>query len=194
MAVINWPAGWQDEAVAVVSPLLGSDARVRITVGDPRTSISGSVLEGYLFLAPDGDPVMIYDGHRMYTRGGSLLALCSKWLFGRPANGAGCCTRIRPGRRPAANQPGPPLRLLDCQPADLPLRQRRIPPCSGRRQPTPRASDAAGARTGTRGCRRERRRRSTPGSGTARRSPLPAPATASDGPHTPPGQRRAPSP
>ncbi len=56
MAVINWPAGWQDEAVAVVSPLLGSDARVRITVGDPRTSISGSVLEGYLFLAPDGDP------------------------------------------------------------------------------------------------------------------------------------------
>jgi hypothetical protein len=61
MAMIDWPPGWQDEAVAVVSPFFGSDVRVRIIVGEPQASIDGSVLEGYLFLAPGGDPVIIYD-------------------------------------------------------------------------------------------------------------------------------------
>ena len=39
---------------------LGTDTRLRIIVGDPKTSIDGTVMEGYAYLE-NGVPTMIYD-------------------------------------------------------------------------------------------------------------------------------------
>lgn len=47
---IDWPAGWQAEARDALLPHVGLEERVEIVVGDPSTSIGGSLLAGCVFL------------------------------------------------------------------------------------------------------------------------------------------------
>ena len=54
----RFPDSWQEEAIDTLSPLVGSESRVRIVLGPPETSIDGTVLEGVLDLG-EGDEVMI---------------------------------------------------------------------------------------------------------------------------------------
>lgn len=59
MRKIEWPQDWQDEARAALAPYLGTDQRVRVTVGPP-TSRHGSVMEGFFYL--DGrTPTCLFD-------------------------------------------------------------------------------------------------------------------------------------
>jgi hypothetical protein len=57
---ISWPKEWQPEARAALLQFIDDDDRVEIVVGDPLTSVDGSVSAGYVYL--DGDDLMIiYD-------------------------------------------------------------------------------------------------------------------------------------
>jgi hypothetical protein len=57
---IDWPEHWQAEARERVTRYFGGDERPRIVVGDPATSIDGTVIEGYVYL--DGKvPTIIHD-------------------------------------------------------------------------------------------------------------------------------------
>ena len=47
---IEWPAEWQEEAIAAVLPYLGSEEQLRIVVGPPETSLSGTVLGGRVYV------------------------------------------------------------------------------------------------------------------------------------------------
>ena len=59
-AEIAWPADWQPEAIAAVVPYLGSDERLRIVVGPPETSFSGTVLAGHVYV-DDGVATIVHD-------------------------------------------------------------------------------------------------------------------------------------
>ena len=60
MVEIEWPDRWQDDARATVVPYLGRDQRLRIVVGDPVTSLDGTVIEGFVYLE-GGVPTVIHD-------------------------------------------------------------------------------------------------------------------------------------
>jgi hypothetical protein len=55
-----WPPDWQQEAISAALPHVGSDHRRRILVGDPKLSVSGTAIGGYLF-EQDGRVMVIYD-------------------------------------------------------------------------------------------------------------------------------------
>lgn len=57
---IEWPADWQEEAIAAVLPYLDSDEQLRIVVGPPETSLSGTVLGGHVYVGA-GVPMVIHD-------------------------------------------------------------------------------------------------------------------------------------
>ncbi len=57
----RWPARWQPEAIAAVEPYLDSEYLVEIWVGDPATSIDGSVVAGYIYTDQEGELKMIHD-------------------------------------------------------------------------------------------------------------------------------------
>lgn len=60
MESISWPKAWQPEACTALLPLMTAGDRVEIIVGDPLTSIDGSVMEGYVYLEGD-DLMIVYD-------------------------------------------------------------------------------------------------------------------------------------
>lgn len=60
MESISWPRAWQPEARAALQEFIDADNRVEIVVGDPLTSIDGSVIAGYVYLEGD-DLMIIYD-------------------------------------------------------------------------------------------------------------------------------------
>jgi hypothetical protein len=55
-----WPPDWQPEAIDAALPYVGSEARLRILVGDPKDPISGTPIAGHLF-SQDGELMIIYD-------------------------------------------------------------------------------------------------------------------------------------
>lgn len=60
MESISWPKTWQPEARAALLQFIDADDRVEIIVGDPLTSIDGTVLAGHVYL--EGTNLMIiYD-------------------------------------------------------------------------------------------------------------------------------------
>ena len=61
MVGLRWPPGWQDEAIAAVSPYVDSDDRLEINVGDPGVSIDGTLLAGFVFTGENGMPQIIHD-------------------------------------------------------------------------------------------------------------------------------------
>jgi hypothetical protein len=61
MANLNWPDGWQVEAIQAALPYVGSEERVDILVGDPIRSHSGTRLSGHLYRGDDGRVMVIYD-------------------------------------------------------------------------------------------------------------------------------------
>lgn len=56
---VDWPADWQVEAREALYPYLGADVRVRVVVGPP-SSVSGSVLEGFVYL-DEAVPMCVFD-------------------------------------------------------------------------------------------------------------------------------------
>ncbi|MEP6843169.1 MAG: hypothetical protein ABJA11_06590 [Pseudolysinimonas sp.] len=56
---VQWPAGWQQDAIDAVTPLLGSDVRIEVWFG-PTHSVDGSLLAGYAYLEDDV-PMIIHD-------------------------------------------------------------------------------------------------------------------------------------
>jgi hypothetical protein len=54
---ISWPKACQPEARAALLRFIDGDDRVEIIVGDPSTSIDGTVVAGYVYL--DGAKLMI---------------------------------------------------------------------------------------------------------------------------------------
>jgi len=57
---IEWPARWQDEAIAAVRPYLGTEDRLRILVDDPKKALSGTMVEGHVYVE-EGTPMIIHD-------------------------------------------------------------------------------------------------------------------------------------
>lgn len=57
MESISWPHAWQPEARAALLHFIDADDRVEIILGDPRTSIDGSVIAGHVYL--EGTDLMI---------------------------------------------------------------------------------------------------------------------------------------
>lgn len=46
---IAWPFAWQSEAREALQPYVGSDSRVEVVVGNPNTSVDGSVMAGFVY-------------------------------------------------------------------------------------------------------------------------------------------------
>ena len=61
MTELRFPDRWQPEAIAAVRPHVGADVRLSILVGDPTTSIDGSLLEGFVFADEAGTVRIIHD-------------------------------------------------------------------------------------------------------------------------------------
>jgi hypothetical protein len=60
MESISWPKAWQPEARAALLQFIDADDRVEIIVGDPLTSVDGSVIAGHVYLE-GADLMIIYD-------------------------------------------------------------------------------------------------------------------------------------
>ena len=60
MDEVAWPDQWQAEARQRLQTYFGSEARVRIVLGDPEISVDGTVMEGHVYL-DDGVPTIVYD-------------------------------------------------------------------------------------------------------------------------------------
>jgi len=63
VSVRSWPEHWQPDAIAAIEPYVGSDYRLEVLVGDPATSVSGTLLAGYLYDSDKGIQV-IHDRSR----------------------------------------------------------------------------------------------------------------------------------
>jgi len=61
MATLQWPDRWQSEAIEAVEPYVDTDYLVEIWVGDPASSIHGSLIGGYVFTTADGHLEIIHD-------------------------------------------------------------------------------------------------------------------------------------
>ena len=57
---LRWPARWQSEAIEAVSPYVDSEYLLEIWVGDPETSIHGTLVGGYVFAGSDKELRIIY--------------------------------------------------------------------------------------------------------------------------------------
>jgi hypothetical protein len=57
----RWPVRWQTDAIAAVDPYIDSEYLVEILVGDPATSIDGTLVAGYVYTDPDGELRIIHD-------------------------------------------------------------------------------------------------------------------------------------
>jgi hypothetical protein len=56
----RWPKLWQLEAIELVAPLVDSDRYVEIWVGDPLSSVDGTLMAGYLYTDDDGQLLMCH--------------------------------------------------------------------------------------------------------------------------------------
>ena len=59
--MVTWPDRWQPDAIEAIAPLVGTDTRVEVLVGDPATSLHGSSLEGFWYWGDDDRLMVIYD-------------------------------------------------------------------------------------------------------------------------------------
>jgi hypothetical protein len=57
---IEWPPRWQPEAIEALLTYLGSDERLRIVVGPPKKALSGTLIEGHVYLEHE-TPTIIHD-------------------------------------------------------------------------------------------------------------------------------------
>jgi hypothetical protein len=57
----DWPDLWQPEAIEAVRPYVDADVRLEINVGDPATSIFGSLIGGYVYHDELGHLKIIHD-------------------------------------------------------------------------------------------------------------------------------------
>ena len=55
-----WPPDWQQDAISAALPYVDSDHRLRVLVGDPKLSVSGTAISGYLY-EQDGKVMVIYE-------------------------------------------------------------------------------------------------------------------------------------
>lgn len=60
MESISWPKAWQPAACAALLEFIDAEDRVEIIVGDPSTSIHGTVLAGFIYLE-DAELMIVYD-------------------------------------------------------------------------------------------------------------------------------------
>ncbi|MHA7218285.1 hypothetical protein ACX80L_05280 [Arthrobacter sp. MDT1-48-3] len=60
MESISWPEAWQSEARAALMRFIGVEDKVEILVGDPRSSLGGTLLGGYVYLQ-DSKLMIIHD-------------------------------------------------------------------------------------------------------------------------------------
>jgi len=58
---LTWPTRWQPEAIEAVAPYVNTEYLVEIWVGDPSTSVDGSLVAGYIFTTGDGQLRIIHD-------------------------------------------------------------------------------------------------------------------------------------
>jgi hypothetical protein len=56
----TWPTTWQSEVREILAPLVGSEDRVDLLVGDPATPHSGTRYAGYVY-AENGELWLIHD-------------------------------------------------------------------------------------------------------------------------------------
>ena len=61
MSTRRWPERWQRDAIEATEPYVNTDYLVEIVVGDPATSIDGSIIAGYVFTTGTGDLQIIHD-------------------------------------------------------------------------------------------------------------------------------------
>ena len=59
-SAVAWPRDWQQPAIDAIEPHLGSEDRVRILVGPPETSVSGTAYEGHIYAA-DEQVLIVHD-------------------------------------------------------------------------------------------------------------------------------------
>jgi hypothetical protein len=59
-AEVHWPARWQQEAIEALLPYVGGDERVSALLGDPGESVSGTAMEGHVYVE-DGELMIIWD-------------------------------------------------------------------------------------------------------------------------------------
>jgi hypothetical protein len=57
---VSWPPRWQSEAIEALLPYLGSDERLRIWVGPPKRALSGTLIEGHVYVE-DETPMIVHD-------------------------------------------------------------------------------------------------------------------------------------
>jgi hypothetical protein len=57
---IEWPPRWQPEAIEALLPYLGSNERLRIIVDPPKKALSGTLIEGHVYVE-DRIPMIIHD-------------------------------------------------------------------------------------------------------------------------------------
>ena len=48
-----WPDNWQQEARDALLPYIGQEVPLDVLVGDPASSISGSLISGYFYVEAD---------------------------------------------------------------------------------------------------------------------------------------------
>lgn len=61
MSSLTWPERWQHDAIVATAPYVNTDYLVEITVGDPATSIDGSIIAGYVFTTETGELQFMHD-------------------------------------------------------------------------------------------------------------------------------------
>jgi hypothetical protein len=57
---LTWPDRWQPDAIEALLPYLDTDARVRIVLDDPKVAVSGTVIEGHVYVE-NGEPMIVHD-------------------------------------------------------------------------------------------------------------------------------------
>lgn len=56
-----WPHLWQPEAIEAVRPYVDADVRLSVLVDDPATAMSGTLIEGYVYIDEQGQLKIIHD-------------------------------------------------------------------------------------------------------------------------------------
>lgn len=61
MPDLRWPERWQREAIEATEPYVDSEHLIEVVVGDPATSVDGSLVAGYVFTTDSGELRIIHD-------------------------------------------------------------------------------------------------------------------------------------
>jgi hypothetical protein len=61
MSGARWPEGWQVEVIDVIEAFVDTDYRVDIWIGDPATSLGGSLIDGYVITGAHGQLKIVHD-------------------------------------------------------------------------------------------------------------------------------------